>query len=131
MKVKLLEVRDEGAFIAMLCIDMNPSDSIFSLLGMSPAEYEKRRYLLRRCGYLCNGRPNIAITSLDAGGDRCSNDPYFWGDRTRKTAHEYIIQNWEKLQDGDVVDVEFILGETEAPKKSERETSAITTEAAD
>lgn len=26
MKVKLLEVRDEGTFIPLLCVDMNPID---------------------------------------------------------------------------------------------------------
>ncbi len=111
MKTKLLEVRDEGTFIPMLCVDMNPDPE---------AIHAPQTYLLRRCGYPCDGRPNIAITSLGADGDRCSNDPYFWGGRTRPVAHNYIIEHWYELRDGDVVDVSFILGETQKPKVSER-----------
>ena len=36
------------------------------------------------------------------------------------TAHEHIILNWDQLKDGDVIDVEFILGETKVKKDSER-----------
>lgn len=43
-------------------------------------------------------------------------------DRAYPVAHKYIIENWAKLKDGDVVDVQFILGETKAPKVSERGT---------
>lgn len=120
MKIKLLEVRDDGTFIPMLCVDMNPP-SESDWIAISVKCYEAQRYLLRRCGYPCDGHPNIAITHLAADGDKCSNDPYFWGGRTRPVAHKYIIEHWAELRDGDVVDVEFILGETSAPKKSERE----------
>lgn len=122
MKVKLLELRDEMTMIPLLCVDMNVDG------GCVPNEfasalretYDAQRYLLRRCGYPCDGRPNIAITHLDCGGQRCSNDPYYWGGRTYPVAHRYIIENWDKLKDGDVVDVEFILGEKPEPKVSER-----------
>jgi hypothetical protein len=123
MKVKLLEVRDEGTFIPMLCVDMNPRVSLttspFEAARIAEA-YAAQRYLLRRCGYPCDGRPNIAITPLRADGDKCSNDPHYWGDRTYAVAHGYITENWDKLKDGDVVDVSFILGETKEPKVSER-----------
>jgi hypothetical protein len=109
MKTKTLEIRDEGTFIPVLCVDMNPDNDV------------QRYYLRERCGYPCDGRPNIALTHLAANGDRCWNDPQAWGGRTRPVAHNYIIDHWEELNDGDVIDVQFILGETEAPKKSERE----------
>lgn len=35
-------------------------------------------------------------------------------------AHNWIIDHWQELKDGDVVDVQFILGETKEPKVSER-----------
>jgi hypothetical protein len=107
MKVKLLEVRDDGTFLPVLCVDMNP-------------DIEEQRYLLRRCGYPCDGQPNIALTRLDAGGGKCWNDPYGWADRTYKVAHNYIYEHWDELRDGDVVDVSYILGETATPKTSER-----------
>ena len=108
MKTKCLELRDDGTFIPVLCVDMNP-------------ERLEESYLLRRCGYPCDGRPNILLTPLGADGDPAWNDPYAWGGRTYPVAHRWIIDNWATLRDGDVVDVEFILGETKAPKRSERE----------
>jgi hypothetical protein len=120
MEVKLLELRDDGTFIPLLCVNMQPGDPQYW-----PQRRKARYYLLRRCGHRCDGRPNIAITSLGADGGRCSNDPYFWGDRTRATAHKYIIEHWAELSDGDVVDVEFILGETKQRKVSERESAAL------
>jgi len=35
-------------------------------------------------------------------------------------AHAYIEKNFHNLNSGDVIDVEFILGETDKPKTSER-----------
>jgi hypothetical protein len=118
MEVKLLEIRDAGTFIPMLCVNMNPTTAeVFEdVYTISTAQ----RFLLRRCGYPCDGQPNIAMTPLRCDGDPCTNDPYWWGDRTRKTAHHYITENWSDLRDGDVVDVEFILGETAVRKRSER-----------
>src|ERR1035437_1497184 len=108
MQAKALEIRDKGTFIACLAVDMNPSPG--------PAQ----RWLLRRCGYPCDGQPNILVTRLDADGSKASNNPYFWGDRTWANANKYIIDHWAEINDGDVIDVEFILGETSAPKISER-----------
>lgn len=117
MKVKTLEIRDEGTFVPVLCVDMNPD---IALTGVN----EGQRYLLRRCGYACDLWPNILMTRLSADGGAAWNDPYGWGGRTFPVAHKYIIENWEGLRDGDVVDVSFILGETTKPKLSERETTA-------
>jgi len=36
------------------------------------------------------------------------------------TAHKYIIDHWVDLKEGDVVDVEFILGEASEKKISQR-----------
>ena len=109
MKAKALEIRDERTFIPALAVDMNPS-----------LNDDGQFYLLRRCGYPCNGEPNILLTALAADGTKAWNDPYAWGGRTYPVAHEYIIEHWDELRDGDVVDVSFILGETDKPKVSER-----------
>jgi hypothetical protein len=50
MKVKALELRDTGTFIPILCVDMNPG-------RMGTPVYGAQRYLLRRCGYACDGHP--------------------------------------------------------------------------
>lgn len=107
MKTKILEIRDSGTFISVLAVDMNPEDNI-------------QRYYLRRCGYPCDNEPNILITHLSANGDPATNDPCWWSGRTYAEAHHHIIDNWHKLTDGDVIDVEFIKGETAEKKVSER-----------
>lgn len=106
METKALEIRDEGTFIPALAVNMNPDN-------------DSERYLLRRCGYPCDDRPNILLTRLDGSGT-ATNDPYEWGGRTWPNAHHWIIEHWDELHDGSVVDVSFILGETNQPKISER-----------
>src|SRR5258708_5758285 len=123
MKVKILEIRDKMTFVPMLCVDMNPDWGWDSAHSDRQKEFSKeQRYLLRRCGYPCDGKPNISMTRLDAGGGACWNDPYGWNcsGRTFPIAHNYIINHWTELFDGDVVDVEFILGEALTKKLSER-----------
>lgn len=107
MHTKALEIRDMGTFIAALAIDINPAN-------------DSQHWLMRRCGYPCDGQPNVILTRLDGSG-QATNDPYAWGGRTWPVAHNYIIKHWDSLQDGDVVDVSFILGESTTPKISERE----------
>jgi len=119
MLAKALEVRDDGTFIAVLAVDMNPNHDP----RLSPDSSSKQRWLLRRCGYRCDMSPNVIITRLDGAG-QATNDPYAWAGcaRTMPAAHHYIIDHWNELRDGDVIDVQFILGETSTPRQSERET---------
>ena len=105
METKLLEIRDSMTMIIALCINMNPTN-----------EYQRKA--LRRYGYPCDGKPNIMLTHA-SGNRNANNDPYFWSDRTFSTAHHYIIEHWNDLKEGDVVDVEFILKETPVAKLSE------------
>lgn len=126
MQTKILEIRDVATYFAVLCVDMNPGEQYPANGTMTEDELEQsleaytaRRYHLRRVGYPCDGRPNIGITHLSANGRPFNNDPYSWGGRTYPVAHNYIIEKWAELKDGDVVDVEFILGETTQPKQSE------------
>ena len=116
MKAKALEIRDRGTFIPALAVDMNPSNGA-------------QRYLLRRCGYACDDAPNVILTRLDGdslpGNGEATNDPYARTGRTWPTAHHWIIDHWGELEDGDVVDVSFILGETDKPKVSERLTVPV------
>lgn len=117
MEAKILEIRDRGTFFPVICVNMNPGDEN-TLPGGYP-QYEARRYLLRRVGYPCDGRPNVMYTKAN-GGEKANNDPYYWGDRTNQTALNYIIEHWNEIKDGDVIDVEYILGEKPTKKVSER-----------
>ena len=114
MITKVLEIRDRNTFIPVLAVDMNPDFKDRHTVDISIAQ----RYLLRRAGYACDCKPIILLTRLDGG--RSTYDPYDWGDRTWKVAHDWIEKNWFNLSDGDVVDVEYILGERDTPKISER-----------
>ena len=97
-KTLMLELRDRMTFIPTLAIEISGEDG----------------YLARRAGYgpLC-----VLFGRLNGG--TFHYDPYDWADRTWKTAHTLIIEHFNELKDGDVVDVEFILGETTTPKQSE------------
>jgi hypothetical protein len=107
MRIKLLEIRDRATFIPAYAIKMQPDN-------------DAQRYLLRRGGYLCRYDDNIIILGFLNHPARSSYDPYDWNDRTMQTAHNYIAENFDALADGDVVDVEFILGEATEKKQSER-----------
>jgi hypothetical protein len=109
MEVKMLEIRDAGTFIPVMCIQPLPDN-------------EGQRYLLRRDGYSCDPHDPIVIM-VDAQCRGASYDPYDWGSDTHKIAHDYIQKNWSVLRDGDVIDVEFILGKRTEPKISERHTA--------
>ena len=48
-------------------------------------------------------------------------DPHKWSGLTMITAHKYIIANWHQLEDGNVIDVKFILREASVKGVSEGE----------
>jgi len=98
MEVKLFEVRDRATFIPAIGIRV-----------------EGENYLTRRAGY---GKPLVLFGYLSGGG--FTYDPSYWSNRTMGNAHRYIADNWSELNPyGEVIDVEFILGETTTPKPSE------------
>lgn len=103
MTTKLLEIRDRGTFIPALAIEVSGADG----------------YLMRRAGF-----QSAIIYLIALATQKACYDPYNWGNRTMNTAHQYIEREWYTLNDGDVVDVEFILGETTDPKRSEQDEQA-------
>ncbi len=112
MEVKCLEVRDDRTFIPVICIRPVPDN-------------EEQRYLLRRDGYVGDSSETCIIL-IAAQCRGCAYDPYDWPNargRTIPFAHKWIGDHWHELRDGDVVDVEFLIGETERPKASERFTA--------
>ncbi len=115
MIVKAFEIRDKGTFIPVLAVKMVPDEGF--------AEFHQGEwYLLRRSGYPFDSQPCVVLCRMECSGiDRnATYDPYAWGGRTFPVAHQYIVENFDSLESGAVVDVEFLLGETTEPKKSER-----------
>jgi hypothetical protein len=111
LHAKTFELRDRGTFIPIVAVSCKVGD------GANVERYEADEYLLRRSGYRSEYQ-TVLLTRLDGSG-KAHCDPYDWEDRTFKTAHNYIQNNWDALTSGDVIDVEFILGETTTPKISE------------
>lgn len=87
------------------------------MLACDPTEAR----FLKREGYPEDGS-SVMLMRLSDG--KATNDPYEWGGlglgpRTMPNAHSYIIQNYDSLAHGQVVDVQVILGETATPKPAE------------
>ena len=107
MKTKTIEIRDSATFIPALAVRMG-------------LDHEGDRYLMERAGFQV---PETYILLIHLEGMRIEYDPYEWSDRTMQAAHLYIEKEFDRLKPGEVVDVEYILKEKEAPKLSERVTS--------
>ncbi len=111
MLTKTFEVRDAGTFMPVLAIRLGSSE-------------ERDRYLMARAGFGTSSfiqRGYILIHPLCY--NECSYDSFFWlknGTRTLHVAHQFILKNFDELDTGAVIDVQYILGETETPKKSEQ-----------
>ncbi len=93
MTTKLFEIRDRATFIPAMAILVSGDDG----------------YLMRRAGF---GAALVYLIALAT--ERCAYDPYNWGNRTMLTAHNFIAENWDVLKSGEVIDVEYILGETKS-----------------
>lgn len=102
---KVIEIRDRGTFIPAIAVRVSA--------GLEPDDY-----LLRRAGWGCDGHPGVYLFGLHGEGP-ARYDPYGWGERTMHVSHLYMCKHWDDVASGDVVDVEYILGETAQPKQSE------------
>ena len=109
MEVKLFEVRDRGTTLAAIGMKPRPQTPVERWL------YERAGFGERpeEAGYIFFGRLG-PDTSLEYDQFKHSR-----GARTLQVAHQYVSENWERLRSGDLVDVEFILGERKFEKTSE------------
>lgn len=117
MITKTFEIRDRGTFVPVLAIKLEPGNAA-------------DRYLLARAGYCLTPEEQaqyVQLVRIEGGNGSSTCDPYDWGGgaRTLRIAHQYIIEHFDALDSGVVVDVEFILGETEAPKVSEATSNGL------
>jgi len=110
MQTKLFEIRDHSTCIPAL--------------GTRPNQYDNDRaeeWLWTRAGFgnkeRSDTRTLVCLTYF--ANHRMEYDPLSWADRTMTTAHNYIATHWDELQSGAVIDVRFILGETDASARSD------------
>lgn len=109
--LKLFEVRDRATCIPIIAVRLHFGS-------------KKEQWLAARAGYTPVSRQGyFVLVGLLAGDFPLRWDPNRWSDpgyrRTLKFAHEYIRDHWDTLTSGDVVDVEFILGEKDKPSETE------------
>ena len=106
MQTKMIEIRDRMTCIAAMAIQTPTalSDDIECAF-------------FRQAGFRFEF-PEVILMRLD--NQDASYDPFHWtGSRTMREAHKFIQANWDSLENGSVVDVEFILGESRAAKSPE------------
>lgn len=103
MQVKLLEIRDRGTTIQAFA------------MKMQSAKLEQHA-LLAMAGF---GASSDWVLFGSVRGGKTSYDAYSWGDRTWATSHQFVTEHFDELKDGDVIDVEFILGESAVKKTAE------------
>ncbi len=107
MITKLFEIRDRGTFIPC-----------FAIKFRNVSGQHRENYLSRRAGY---GPDCDAVLFGRIDGGKCEHDPYSWPEnpRTLRVAHDFIATHFDFLESGAVIDVEFILKESKAVKRSE------------
>lgn len=111
METKMIEIRDRMTFIPAMATRM-ATDEHWS------ADF----FLLSRSGMNAMSFAPVALTWISNGQTKFFAEDWN-GSRTMTAVHEWLVKNWDKFESGGVIDVEFILGETEAPKVSERHTN--------
>lgn len=111
MDTKIFELRAPATLIVLMAIKMHVYN-------------EAERYLMTRSGY---GRSNydfnkyIMVFPIDGGGKSlATTDAYKQTIEEIRLAHMYIIKHFDELEDGQVIDVEFITGKVNYPKTPER-----------
>lgn len=104
VEYKNLEVRDRGTLYTVLA---------FRVIPDSPNE----EAFMKRAGY-SSEYPDVFLMTYDPDC-RCSYDPYSWAERTLHEAHRWIRDNFESINNYDVIDVEYLLGESNTKKESE------------
>ena len=106
MVTKIFEIRDRATYIPVMATKM-------------VSDNKAEEYHLVRSGYR---KKQVLVMMVRLAESWCSYDPYGWDikARTMPVAHKFIKEHFDELETGDVIDVEYILGETDTKKMSER-----------
>jgi hypothetical protein len=113
METKIIEIRDEGTRIIALGLKFR---------GLN--EWEKDALFCAGYGATDDDREwYVVLMPLNGGVETARCDPYGWPGRTMHEAHKWLRDErgaWDSLPfSGAVLDVQYLLGETDAPKTSE------------
>jgi hypothetical protein len=103
-ETKYFEIRDWMTHLPAFAVRLNP---------LMKADARLHRGMHWRLG-------DTPVYLVHPGVQVAHHSPHGWRDRTMCTAHEYIVEHWDELESGAVIDVEYILGETLCPKPAQR-----------
>lgn len=99
---KFFELRDKGTCISLMAMRLHAGNS-------------KERWLLSRAGYGSTYELQseyVMIANVDGGTFKMTFNPLEWESETMRIAHMYIRKNFDRLELGQVVDVQWIMNET-------------------
>lgn len=101
---KIIEVRDHATYIPALAVLIRGNRN--SRAGI----------MLWGAGY--GDVPFVILHHLQTGETR--SDPNQWNNkRTMPAIHRFLIEHWDEVPDGGLIDVRVVLGETDTPCESE------------
>lgn len=119
IEVKFIEVRDDGT--TMPCM--------VTAICVNATMTEAENWLVRRGGW-GEGQVGLYFATLcpdaNAYAIGLPGHPYIhtWSrgqnSRTLTVAWEWVQVHWDEVKSGDLIDVEFLLGERKTPKLSDR-----------
>ena len=104
LEIKFVEVVDIATCIPCLLLKGNPSNMD-----------NRQSWVWERGGW--GDTQGIYLLPIQSP-ELTRYDAYSYKDRTFKTVLLHAQENWNTINDGDVIDVEFVLGEKSAPKES-------------
>ena len=108
IETKFFEIRDKGTMMPIMV------NKVWRNRESDPDSH----WLLGKAGF--GSEPCYIMTILTSM--KCEYNPFEWEDRrTLYNAHRFLCDSFEFLSDGQVIDVEYILQETDEPKQSERQ----------
>lgn len=126
MQSKLIEIRDYGTCMIALAVCPDAPNLLHRQEGAAKKDREclaAERWAWERSGYPSERR-YVLLYPIDpdvaAGGYGHKAYDSQYQDRTWTTTHEWLIQHFDEIDSGAVLDVRVILGETEMPAISDR-----------
>lgn len=93
--------------------EMFDGDLTTPVLGiLLEARVNRETFLLEVAGFERSEILLLVLNSMEI-----KTNPFEWDNQRMSVAHQYIFLNWAKLRNGEVVDVPFILGESDKKKE--------------
>lgn len=123
MKTKIFEVLDRATCMPVIAtkLDLDLTEFSKEEIGINLIQsLNREKQLLDRLGLGHEQSYKILLSVIGSAYVHSQIDAYAWSaSRTCHQAHKYIEEHFDTLENGAVVDVEFILGECDAPHQSD------------